>query len=297
MKAEDVQLRIQRVVLWALAARGFFSRYVFHGGSSLYFFYENVRWSEDLAFVKHRSNPDHPTEDLPLIEEALKEAVQLIPALVEGVESAELKCQKREGSVLRFIVKASVKGQRRKTRVNVEIADVVSYRAVVKSFERVLVAVEDPFEIFADKVVALVARAGAWGEPKVRDVLDLYFLGETKGVLRSENFKDLVELVSRKLKDYRLSVSHFEEGMKRLREWLNRPETLEDLRVTFVRYALPSHRENELLVRAYCEQALCFVRESFSGGKLFDVLFRELRALEGKSQRFRRRTTNPTLGR
>ncbi|WP_168720184.1 nucleotidyl transferase AbiEii/AbiGii toxin family protein [Thermosulfurimonas marina] len=290
---------MQRVILWALATKGFFSRYVFHGGSCLYFFYENVRWSEDLDFVKHRNNLDHPAKDSATIEEALKEATRLIPALIEEAESAELKCQKREGDVLRFIVKASVKGERRKTRVNVKIANVAAYRVTVKPLERALIAVEDPFEILADKVVALVARARSWGEPKVRDVLDLYFLGEGRGLLHpealSKTLDALVELVARKLRDYRLSTSEFREGVGRLREWLNRPEALEDLRTTFTRYALPMHRASELVAYVYCEQVLRFAEETLSRGGLFEVLLERIRAAGTEpANEHPRKTPSPT---
>ncbi|MBX6424167.1 nucleotidyl transferase AbiEii/AbiGii toxin family protein [Thermosulfurimonas sp. F29] len=293
--SEGVQVRIQRVILWALAARGFFSRYVFHGGSCLYFFYENVRWSEDLDFVKHRGNPDHPTKDLAAIEEALREAVRLIPVFIEEVESAEVKCQKRTGDVLRFIVKVSVRGERRKTRVNVEIADVAAYRIMVKPFEQALIAVEDPLEILADKMVALAARAHSWGEPKVRDVLDLYFLGEGRGLLRPETLSEtldiLVELIVRKLRDYRLSASEFQKGTEHLKRWLDRPETLEDLRVTFMRYALPSHRAGELAMYVYCEQTLRFAKKALSGGGLFEILLERMRTMEAESSKHSRKVS------
>ncbi len=274
----NLRVEIQRVILGELAFGEFFSRYVFQGGTCLHFFYENIRWSEDLDFVKNRSNPDRPSDDAPWIESTLKEAAKVLPSLVKEVESAEAGLQKR-GERVRFAVRALLRGERHKLRVNVEIADVPAYRISVKPFRQGLVSIEDSIEILADKLVAVAARSR--DRLKARDVLDLHYLGEGMKLLSpsnlAENLDTLADLTARKLEDYRISPEDFEAGVNRLREWLMHPESLQDLKRTFLRYALPARVLREQMAEPYCQGVLDFVRSQFNEPDgVFAVLLRRL---------------------
>jgi len=115
-----LRTKVQKIVLRTLAKRGFFTKYVFHGGSCLFFFYENARWSEDLDFVKSRLNPGCVANNLSLIEKALKSACIDIKLLIPEVESVGLKMQKESERFVRFILKLSERGKREKTKINIK---------------------------------------------------------------------------------------------------------------------------------------------------------------------------------
>lgn len=272
-----LRIKVQETILHALAKKGFFTKYVFHGGSCLFFFYDNVRWSEDLDFVKNRLNPGHVANDLSLIEKALKSACRDIKLLIPEVESVGLKMQKESERFVRFILKLSEKGKREKTKINVKIAEIKAHLVKTVLFEGDVVAVESAEELMADKIVAIAARGKSLRMPKVRDILDFYYLGEGVEVLKTDvHFSEIKRLVNEKIEEYELEKSVIKEGVEIVMDWLGRPESIEELEDNFIKYSTSSLAKSFSLVKQYCSQ----VKEYF--GKKFPEVVNFI--LEDKNQ-------------
>lgn len=272
-----LRIKVQETILRSLAKRGFFTKYVFQGGGCLFFFYDNVRWSEDLDFVKNSRAQERLVSDLDFLRKVIKAACEEVKLLIPEVESVELKVQKASERFIRFTIKLSEKGKKKKTRVNLEVAGVKAHLTKTVSFKGVVITVEDAVELLADKIVALVARGESWKAPKARDVLDFYHLGETLKVLKTRAcFAEIKKLVRAKTKEYGLGKDVIKNGAKTIINWLNSPEGMEVLKKNFAKYSTLPSAVSSHFAEQYCSQ----VKEYF--GKKFPELVNFI--LEGENQ-------------
>jgi len=200
------QEEMQKAVLTALAIKGCFNNLVFQGGSALRLFYGNPRFSEDIDLVlKEGGESFELSSFLPHIE-------QFVNNTFPFLASVEVKAQKTEPDLQRYILRTRSDGPDQKLRAHIELAFFPSYRNSPKILDfppiQPVVRVEEPLEILADKVCALALRSYLKG----RDIWDIYYLTQE----RSTNID--WELVQKKVHDYKVPVSELEKRYERATE-------------------------------------------------------------------------------
>ena len=196
---------MQEAILTALSRKGCFNDIVFHGGTALRLFYGNPRFSEDIDLVvKEGRNSFDLSRYMRDIE---KMCMDTFPFL----ESVDVKDQKVEPELQRYILKTRSDDPMQNIRVHIEIADVPSYYNKPRILDfppfSPAVNVEEPTEILADKVRALGYRPYLKG----RDLWDIFFLKVERSVKLDH------ELVVKKVADYKEEVDEIEDRFHKAR--------------------------------------------------------------------------------
>ncbi len=189
------QEEIQKTILTHLSRQAAFNDIVFQGGTSLRFFYDNPRFSEDLDFVMREGKKQY---DLIATLSGMRSFVRDIFPFLENIT---VHPQKRNNDLQRLIVNTHADLPEQNLRIHMELASVPSYfnRPKILQYSPLYpaVRVEDMIEILADKLVALAGRPYLKG----RDIWDIHFLTVEKHTTVSW------DLVIQKAMDYGITPS------------------------------------------------------------------------------------------
>ena len=217
-------------ILYALLESGAIENLTFQGGTSLRLCYQGSRYSEDLDFA---GGTDFVPSAMDSFGELLKrEIAEAYGLKVEIKEPQAGDLDSESGvTVSRWLAKVLVPNINRslpqKELIKIEVASVpaydrdllpvsVNYAHLPPTFSQMLIPVETPTEILADKIVALGARPFF----KARDIWDIKFLLD-----RSVSVDSAMPLVSRKLVDYGWGVDEFKDKLAARIVLLEAPET------------------------------------------------------------------------
>jgi predicted nucleotidyltransferase component of viral defense system len=240
-------------LLSALSDAGILRCVVFQGGTALRLCYGGERYSEDLDFVCGKSGSYlDKIEFEKLIQRALETATHSLQRdFGTSPDQITLKQPSRPSAIKeipvavaawQIAVPIDATPRSPKSRIKIEFANVPSYdnkpRVVrvtpgLVQIQDVILAVESPNEILADKAVALVARDVL----KYRDVWDVWYL-----VNRLDAHVDR-NLVQHKFADY--GTIDIETRARRRREELMKECTAKAFLGEMKRF-LPSRRVAEL---------------------------------------------------
>jgi predicted nucleotidyltransferase component of viral defense system len=240
-------------LLSALSDAGILRCVVFQGGTALRLCYGGERYSEDLDFVCGKSGSYlDKIEFEKLIQRALETATHSLQRdFGTSPDQITLKQPSRPSAIKeipvavaawQIAVPIDATPRSPKSRIKIEFANVPSYdnkpRVVrvtpgLVQIQDVILAVESPNEILADKAVALVARDVL----KYRDVWDVWYL-----VNRLDAHVDR-NLVQHKFADY--GTIDIETRARRRREELMKDCTAKAFLGEMKRF-LPSRRVAEL---------------------------------------------------
>jgi predicted nucleotidyltransferase component of viral defense system len=210
----------QKAILTALALKDCFNTMVFQGGTALRIFHGNPRFSEDIDLVLHlptdQGEVGHlggPGNDLC---DFLSGVEQTLYNDFPFIEQAEVKTQKKESELQRYILVARSNNPEHSLRIHMELAAIPSYRNQPRILDYPpvypAVRVENMDEILADKLCALALRPYLKG----RDLWDIYFLKQERSVKLDWS------LVHQKVEDYNKlgpgQLKSLEEGLETARE-------------------------------------------------------------------------------
>jgi predicted nucleotidyltransferase component of viral defense system len=253
MEQNLVKEAIHLHLLSAMSGAGILRHAVFQGGTALRLCYGGERYSEDLDFVCGKAGSYFTdVEFKDLIETALETTKKTLSRDF-GIDSNQISLKKPEHPDLvkqppvnvaawQIIVPVEATRNAPKSRIKIEFANVPAYatkpiavRATPElvQVEDVILTVETPDEILADKAVALTARAAL----KFRDVWDVWFLQDRLGAKADR------EIVRKKLDDYGTSDPDA-KAEKRLIE-LSEPSTANAF-LTEMRRFLPAKRVKQI---------------------------------------------------
>jgi hypothetical protein len=284
---EVFQLKIQRAMLEAFAREGVFVEAVLQGGCALYFFYRNVRWSEDVDLIKNPQNRVPNDRIVNKLCNALNKVARVLPSLYPEVSNCEFKVQKNTPGLSRILFKVSLKDKKEKIKVRVEVADILAWTNRVEVLNGRIVVVEEPVEILADKVVAIVGRAGTREEFKARDVLDFYHLGYNLRLLeppdREVTKEKLNDLIKKKLKEYDFTADVIEKGLARIEKWVQSGKAMEELKTSYYKYALQQN-VSPAVIDLYCRQVLEYFKNNLNLIRSVKKLFQEVKNEKNENQ-------------
>ncbi len=213
-RAEDEGLPIQVLIKEALQIYALSeiygqpeSRHVtFQGGTCLRLVYEGARYSEDIDFVTSLEG----RELRPLFQK-MERGLRRLGSLLEGEVKARV--QKESPELVRWQVRCRA-AEVPSTFVNVEFGFYPAYTVRVAALHippsmpglpLVLVRVEEPEEIMADKVAAIAGRPYVKG----RDIFDLWLLQE-RGIELDR------VLVEKKFADYTVPLDGLRRNLLRI---------------------------------------------------------------------------------
>jgi len=212
MEQNLVKEAIHLHLLSAMSEAGILRHAVFQGGTSLRLCYGGERYSEDLDFVCGKSGSYFTDIEFKDLIEIALETTKKTLSRDFGIDSKEISLKKPEHPDLvkqsavnvaawQIIVPVEATRNAPKSRIKIEFANVPAYatnpmpvRATpgLVQVEDVILTVETPDEILADKAVALTARAAL----KFRDVWDVWFLQDRLDAKTNR------ETVRKKFNDY-----------------------------------------------------------------------------------------------
>jgi len=200
------QEEMQKAILTALSRKGCFNDVVFHGGTALRLFHGNPRFSEDIDLVL-KEGRDHFD-----LSRSMKEVERTCIESFPFLETVEIKNQKMERELQRYILRAGSDDPKQKIKIHIEIANVPSYHNKPRILDfppfQPAVRVEETSEILADKVRALGYRPFLKG----RDLWDIYFLSIERSVKLDR------DLVIRKVRDYNEEVNEIEDRFEKVKK-------------------------------------------------------------------------------
>lgn len=225
-------------VLPALQQSGILKNLVFQGGTALQRFYGNRRFSEDLDFVcgqgkSLKLDPADFESIGPLFEKSVRSALGRKYSL--DVDSVEIKQPKdpyalkgQNVNVQVWQLKVPISTQGSKQMVKIEVANVPSYQSEPNIWPVILpphmnlepsltvvLDVETPTEIMADKIVALSCR----NHIKHRDIWDYH-------MLKSQGVSEDQRLIKQKIKDYGINLEMLYASLKQKKAKLSSPELI-----------------------------------------------------------------------
>jgi predicted nucleotidyltransferase component of viral defense system len=202
------QEEMQKAILTALSRKGCFNSIVFQGGTALRLFYGNPRFSEDIDLVLNEGVDSYDLSD------SMGQVGRFCHDAFPFLESVEVKTQKHELELQRYVLRTGSVDPEQNLRVHIELTQVPSYHNHPRILEfppiQPAVRVEDVEEILADKVCALAFRLYLKG----RDLWDIYFLTKERSV------EPQWGLVRRKIEDYNKKSSDLIEGLEKARKMI-----------------------------------------------------------------------------
>lgn len=192
MEQNLVKEAIHLHLLSALSDAGLLRHVVFQGGTSLRLCYGGERYSEDLDFVCGKSGSyvakiefDELIRDaLEATKRSLQRDFDIDPrqiALKQPAHPMAIKGDSVAVAAWQIVVPIDSTERSPKSRIKIEFANVPSYDSAPRvvrvtpglvQIQDVILAVESPSEILADKAVALTARQAL----KYRDIWDVWDL-------------------------------------------------------------------------------------------------------------------------
>ncbi|CAM3312968.1 nucleotidyl transferase AbiEii/AbiGii toxin family protein [Helicobacter labetoulli] len=192
---------------------------VFQGGTALRLCYNNDRYSEDLDFVINK-NTSFDKEFMKYFKDIFIEKILQKYSL----EAEITEPKKDDGVVQRWSAKVFLPNDKRKSKINIEIANIPSYsnhfQPIKNNYDelmnkRIFVQVETLEEIFADKILALSQRPYL----KFRDLWDIEWL-------KNNHTKINYDLVELKIEDYK--CNNFLEMLKKRKDELENKNLIND---------------------------------------------------------------------
>ena len=261
MEQNLVKEALHHHILSALSDAGITERVVFQGGTSLRLCYSGTRYSEDLDFVCGRGGEYLNEIDF---RETVDMAIDVLSTSLSqalGIERSRIRSKPPKDTDSLRGEKVSVAAWQiavpiddtpgvPSSRVKIEFANVPSHDARIMMVKApddliqtpsIILRVESPTEILADKVIALINRPYL----KYRDVWDVNFIEKT---LRHEIDRELLwDLVCRKLSDYR--ITNLDQVAEKLRlkiEELQTRDTLEGYKGEISRF-IPGKQVEQIL--------------------------------------------------
>ncbi|ONF42572.1 hypothetical protein BTO32_15305 [Marinobacter lutaoensis] len=196
-------------LLYALDREGLLDDLVFQGGTSLRLCYGANRFSEDLDFAggadfsaRQLTEMKQCVEDYLSARYGLEVSVKEPSSLRKELEYAELKIDKWQIKIVTAPGRPDLPSQ----KIKLEVANIPAHTKTARplmrnydflpdGYEDLLIMVETPSEIMADKLISLPATERY---VRNRDIWDLAWLSNQRGC---ELDADLVE---RKIMDYRI---------------------------------------------------------------------------------------------
>lgn len=253
MEQNLVKESIHLHLLSSLSDAGVLRHVVFQGGTCLRLCYGGERYSEDLDFVCGKSGSYlDKLEFNKLITSALESAKRSLQRDFDiGLDQITIKQPAHPMAIKghavavaawQIVVPVEKTSHSAKSRIKIEFANVPSYDSGPRvaraplglvQIQDVILTVESPKEILADKAVALVARE----RPKYRDVWDVWDLADR---MKAEVDRDMVQ---RKFVDY--GTAEVETKAKRRIEELAEKSTANAFLQEMNRF-LPSKRVAEI---------------------------------------------------
>jgi predicted nucleotidyltransferase component of viral defense system len=173
MEQNLIKEAIHLHLLSALSDAGILRNVVFQGGTSLRLCYGGERYSEDLDFVCGKSGSYLHKIDFDIGPDRIALKQPAHPTAIKGIPVAVAAWQ--------IVVPIGPTPRSPKSRIKIEFANVPSYDNAPRvaritpglvQMQDVILAVESPNEILADKAVALTAREVL----KYRDIWDVWDL-------------------------------------------------------------------------------------------------------------------------
>lgn len=192
---------------------------VFQGGTALRLCYNNDRYSEDLDFVINK-NTNFDKEFMKYFKDIFVEKILEKYSL----EAEITEPKKDDGVVQRWSAKVFLPNDKRKSKINIEIANIPSYsnhfQPIKNNYDelmnkRIFVQVETLEEILADKILALSQRPYL----KFRDLWDIEWL-------KSNHTKINYDLIELKIEDYK--CDNFLEMLKKRKNELENKNLTND---------------------------------------------------------------------
>lgn len=240
-------------LLSAMSDAGILRHAVFQGGTALRLCYGGERYSEDLDFVCGKAGSYFADFEFKKIIENALETTKKTLARDFDISSDQISLKKPPRPDLvthdsiavaawQIIVPIVATPRAPKSRIKIEFANVPAYetrpmpiRATpgLVQIQDVILTVETPNEILADKAVALTARNAV----KFRDVWDIWFL---QNRLDAKADRDVVQ---KKFNDYGVADAE-EKAEKRLAEVSD--EAIASAFVNEMRRFLPAKRVRQL---------------------------------------------------
>ena len=216
------QEEMQKTILTYLSREGVFNDIVFQGGTSLRLFYNNPRFSEDLDFVFKDKN-----KKINLLKKTRK-LNKFVLNSYPFIEKIKINNQKNDEKIQRIIFKTYSKNTYHKLRIQIELANVPSYKNEPKILNfpplNPAIRVERLEEILADKIIALCLRSYIKG----RDIWDIYFLTNEKNIhipwnlvyKKSNDYDSNPDEIKNKIKTVQNNLK--KEGVKSLENEMKR---------------------------------------------------------------------------
>lgn len=204
-------------ILFTLEREGYLKSLVFHGGTCLRLCYNASRFSEDLDFAGGNDFDSRRMKNLAsaLIDHlngkyGLKVTVKNPKEMKKAGESTIVSVDKWQVGV----DTRPARPDRKKQRIKIEIADVSTHTADLRTLKRnydflpdgydnFFLRVEKMEEILADKLVAFPTALAT--HTRYRDIWDLAWLHQQNATLRSD-------LVEKKIADY--AISDFDSALR-----------------------------------------------------------------------------------
>jgi len=201
---------LQVIILDFFFRMNMFEDVVFQGGTAIRFFYNGVRYSEDLDFVLRKKR----IYTLNNIEKKIKKISSFVEKNVPIVKKCQLKIQKESEVIIRYILVSDIDILKIKDKTRIEIGLVPSYteqifflRSEYLPFPP-LVVVEKVEEMLVDKIVSFGGRNYLKG----RDIWDIYFLNEKLNVKIG---KEEEKILKKKIRDYGMKKGKFENNFSK----------------------------------------------------------------------------------
>ncbi len=206
-------------ILFCLERNGLLKNLVFRGGTSLRLCYGSQRYSEDLDFVGGR---DFSSSSLNDIKAVLEEYLGTRYGLEMQVKDPCVKKEAPENSMLRvdkwqvMVLTEPERLDRPRQRIKIEVANIPAYTLETHQVRQnypflpdghnnILVGVESPEEIMADKLLSLTHPEYI----RYRDIWDLFWL-------QGQGIRVRPDLVEAKTNDY--GITNFPQRMDNLVE-------------------------------------------------------------------------------
>lgn len=261
MEQNLVKEALHHHILSSLSDAGLTERVVFQGGTSLRLCYQGTRYSEDLDFVCGRGGEYvNEIEFERVVDQAMDVLAKSLSKSL-GLNQDQIRCKPPKNAeslrgenvaVSAWQIAVPIDGapSTPSSRVKIEFANVPSHDSRPMSIQApadliqapaVIILVESPTEILADKIIALINRPYL----KYRDIWDVNFIQSRLG--HQVNRTLLWDLVQRKLTDYR--IADMDEIRSKLEErvaQLKTDETLAGYRGEISRF-IPSQMMKQTL--------------------------------------------------
>ncbi|MDR1013971.1 MAG: nucleotidyl transferase AbiEii/AbiGii toxin family protein [Coriobacteriales bacterium] len=200
-------------ILAAMERHGFLDRLVFQGGTSLRLCYGSMRLSEDLDFA---GGTDFDVGSMATLRHVVETSVTKrydvqatvkepkLVAIESGLSDASVQVERWQIQVVTVGGRPDIPHQRIKLEVALVPAHTKGFRPLIRnyadlpsSYENILLPVETPGELLADKLVSLATAKAV----RYRDIWDLRWIS----LYPRADFSDVSDLVTRKVSDYRVT--------------------------------------------------------------------------------------------